>query len=97
MEYFGAEYFIIRDAESHGDVATVWNWKRREWCWDVDGEYTAGDGFAYSDTRTAANRARVIIQRETEIPFRYWGDRRTSYTGVRVVDRQGLKDHRDSD
>lgn len=91
-----ARYYIIRDQDGYGDVAIVWNWHKCEWCWDLDGEYTAEDGFAYSDSRTAANRARVIIQRETEIPFRYWGERREAYKGVRVVDRQGMRDALDA-
>jgi hypothetical protein len=54
------DYFIVRDANSHGDVATVWNWRLREWAWDVDGEYTFEDGFAYTRVSCARHRLAEI-------------------------------------
>lgn len=68
-------YFVIRDADHYGDVATVWNYHRREWCWDLDGEYTIADGFAYTSYDSARNRAEMLSDKGT---------------GVRVVDRAEL-------
>lgn len=82
------EYFIVRDAASHGDVATVWNWKKGEWCWDLDGDYTAADGFAYTGLHTANVRSNNLLQAENMYNFRR--DRKL-YTGIRVVTRKELE------
>lgn len=75
-------YFVIRDPDYYGDVATVWNYHRREWCWDVDGEYTTADGFAYSSHEAALHRASVLSDKAK---------------GVRAVDRPGLQQARSED
>lgn len=78
-----ADYFIVRDANSRGDVATVWNWKLRDWAWDLDGEYTARDGFAYSDKAYTVRRAAVIKRNSDH-----------NIVGVRVVDKNEFQERR---
>lgn len=82
------EFFIVREANSRGDVATIWNWKKGEWCWDVDGDYTAADGFAYTSMHTARVRAEKLMRAENLHNYRV--DRKL-YTGIRVVTRKGLE------
>lgn len=80
-------FYIVRDADKHGDVATVWNYKLGGWCWDVDAYYTKSDGFAYKDKRSAEDKAKSIRRGYTK------------HTNVRVVNREELfelrelKDH----
>jgi hypothetical protein len=81
------EYFVIRDPDRYGDVATVWNYKRREWCWDLDGDYNAADGFAYTTREAAKVRASmVVIQEDHNRDVLAWKGR-TPAKNVRVVTR----------
>lgn len=74
----GEVFLIIRDEDSRGDVAIVWNYKLGGWCWDVDGYYTKSDGFAYRDKRSAEAKAQSIRRGYTK------------HTNVRVVTREEL-------
>lgn len=88
------EYFIVREPRSRGDVATVWNWKRQDWCWDLDGEYTAADGFAYKMAGSAYNRAETLLRNE-KLNAHYMN--RMPYVDIRVVKRDELKEIRSRD
>lgn len=81
-----AELFIVRDPDNDGDVATVWNWKRREWCWDLDGEYLEADGFVYRKKASAEAR---VADLNTYTAGRGYTSLR-QWTNVRIVDREGL-------
>ena len=89
------DYFIIREPKSRGDVATVWNWKRGDWCWDLDGEYTAADGFAYRLAGSAYNRALSLVQ--SEKMARLQAPYREPYQDIRVVKRAELQEIRSRD
>lgn len=79
-------FFIVRDDESRHDVATIWNFKRRDWAWDVDAYYLARDGFEYSSPKAAA--ARVAELNKYTAGGGY--SSRPLYTNVRVVNRKEL-------
>ena len=85
------DWYIIRDPNEYGDVATVWNWRRGEWCWDVDGEYTAADGFAYCDKGTAQRRAKQVQETNWANMHRYNRAEWTPTKNVRVIDRAELE------
>lgn len=91
------DFFVIRDPESYGDVATVWNYRRRGWYWDLDGDYNAEDGFAYT-TRDAANiRARMVTLQESHNPDVLASMCRKPSRNVRVVTRDELQRIRNTD
>lgn len=82
------EFFVIRDPNSYGDVALTWNYRKRGWCWDLDGDYTADDGFAYFDRQSALNRARMITLQESHNPDVLRREGRKPSVNVRVVSRK---------
>ena len=49
-----ATYFIIKN----NDPRVVWNFIRREWCFDIDAEY--GTGFEYSTYAAAIHRREAL-------------------------------------
>jgi hypothetical protein len=79
-------FFIVRDPTGYGDIATVWNFREREWCWDVDGEYTHEDGFEYFNFISARDRARTIISNGGTL----YPTERNIYKNIRVVSRKEL-------
>jgi hypothetical protein len=87
-------YYIVRDSQSPGDVATVWNYKLREWAWDIDGYYEQDDGFAYTNLQSAKIRARILDFNEKHKAF---DSGREPFRNIRVVTRSELLRLRDLD
>lgn len=80
-------YYIVRDSQSYGDVATVWNYRLREWAWDIDGYYEQDDGFAYTNRQFAEKRARILDFNEKHKAF---NSGREPFRNIRVVTRGEL-------
>lgn len=80
-------YYIVRDSQSPGDVATVWNYRLREWAWDIDGYYEQDDGFAYTNRQFAEKRARILDFNEKHKAF---DSGREPFRNIRVVTRSEL-------
>lgn len=82
-----SEYFIVRDEDpmNMGDVATVWNYRLRQWAWDIDGYYEQGD-FAYVVKANADARAKVLAKETGGMGY----SSRPIWHNVRVVTRDEL-------
>lgn len=87
-------YYIVRDSQSYGDVATVWNYRLGEWAWDIDGYYEQEDGFAYTNLQSAKIRARILDFNEKHHAFE---SSREPFRNIRVVPRDELLRLRDLD
>lgn len=88
-------FYIIRDENSRGDVATVWNWRKNEWCWDIDGVYAHEDGFGYTN-RAPANARIKLITRSNNAALCSGSRKYINLSNVRVVDYDELKQARES-
>lgn len=83
-------YFVVRDENKYGDVATVWNFRLRDWAWDVDAYYTAADGFEYTTKDAAKARVHAIRVQERANPHLLQRKGREASQNVRVVTRAEL-------
>ena len=51
------KYLIVRN----GNFRQTWNWRRRQWCWDLDGDYSRyEDGYSYYSFSAAKRRQQTL-------------------------------------